>query len=234
MSKPSILIIEDDPAIRRGLSDAVQFGGYLSIEAADGLKGVPLALSSECSLVLLDVMLPGKDGFLILEELRELKPDLPVIMVTARGLSEDRIRGLKRGADDYVVKPFAIDELLARIEAVLRRSPTRTAPKGVVAVAGRLRDFDRCDAQLLDESKVPLSEKEVALLRYLVAHSDRVVTREELLSRVWGLDPRGIQTRTVDMHVARIRERLQDDLKDPKIILTVRARGYRIGELSSE
>jgi DNA-binding response OmpR family regulator len=89
-------------------------------------------------------------------------------------------------------------------------------------------------AQLLDESKVPLSEKEVALLRYLVAHSDRVVTREELLSRVWGLDPRGIQTRTVDMHVARIRERLQDDLKDPKVILTVRARGYRIGELSCE
>jgi DNA-binding response OmpR family regulator len=230
MAKPQILLIEDDAAIRHGLRDALQLAGYDVLMAADGDKGVSVACSTDCSLVLLDVMLPGKDGFAVLEELRELKPDLPVIMVTARGLSEDRIRGLKRGADDYVVKPFSIDELLARLEAVLRRSPTRATPKGRVAVAGRCIDFDRSEAELPDGTHVLLSEKEVALLRYLWAHRERVVTREELLSRVWGLDPRGLQTRTVDMHVARIRERLRDDQQQPAVILTVRARGYRLGE----
>lgn len=229
MSKPRILLIEDDGAIRRGMADALRFGGYEPVEAADGEKG--LVAAAHCDLVLLDVMLPGRDGFSILGELRCVRPELPVIMVTARGMAEDRIGGLKLGADDYVVKPFSLDELLARVQAVLRRSPGRAPRLGEVSVAGRLIDFDRSEVRFPDGTSCGLSEKESAVLRYLVAHRDRVVSRDEILQRVWGIDPRGLQTRTVDMHVARIRDRLGDDQDDPKVIITVRARGYRIGDV---
>ena len=216
-----------DPAIRRGLVDALSFAGYAVREAPDGDTGLRSSMG-EVDLVLLDVMLPGKDGFEVLSELRDVRPTLPVIMLTARGTEEDRVRGLKAGADDYVVKPFSAKELLARVEAVLRRSPERPQDLGSMDLNGRTLDFDRREVRFQGGERAELSEKEAELLHYLASHPGRVVGRDELLARVWGLDPRGIQTRTVDMHVVRLRERLKDDATDPKIIVTVRGKGYML------
>lgn len=225
----TVLVVEDDPAVRRGVADALRFAGYEVREAADGGAGLDLAALPDLTLVLLDVVLPRRDGFGILEEIRRVRPALPVIMLTARGSEEDRVRGLKTGADDYVVKPFSAKELLARVEAVLRRSPERPRRLGTLAIAGRTVDFERRSVGFEDGSSVEISEKEAALLHYLAAHPGRVVSRDELLQRVWGLDPRGIQTRTVDMHMVRLRERLRDDPQAPRVVVTVRGRGYALG-----
>ncbi|MAG56750.1 MAG: DNA-binding response regulator [Planctomycetes bacterium] len=226
----NILVVEDDPAIRRGLVDALSFSGYSVQEAADGGQGLRTALAAEIDLLLLDVMLPERDGFSVLEEVRDAKPGLPVIMLTARGTEEDRIRGLRGGADDYVVKPFSAKELLARVEAVLRRSPERPKTLGTVELNGRTLDFERREVRFKDGGRTEFSEKESELLHYLAANPGRAISRDELLSRVWGLDPRGIQTRTVDMHVVRLRERLRDDPQNPKVIVTVRAKGYMLAQ----
>jgi two-component system, OmpR family, alkaline phosphatase synthesis response regulator PhoP len=226
---PTVLVVEDDPAIRRGVCDALRFSGYQVVEAADGDTGLDLALRGGYELVLLDVLMPRRDGFSVLEEVRKVHPSLPVIMLTARGAEEDRVRGLRRGADDYVVKPFSMSELVARADAVLRRSAER--PKGIkeVAIAGRRIDFDRREAYLADGTRVALTEKEAALVAYLANHRERAISRDELLRCVWGLDPRGVQTRTVDMAVTRLRERLGDDPADPRVIVTVRSKGYMLG-----
>ena len=173
-------------------------------------------------------MLPGMDGFWVLERLRRSQPTLPVIMVTARGAEEDRVRGLTDGADDYVVKPFSAKELLARVEAVLRRSPQRTQDVGTLRVDSRTIDLERREVCWPDDTTRQLTEREVAILRYLAVSRDRAVDRKELLHHVWGLNPKGIQTRTVDMHIARLREKLGDDPAEPRIILTVRGKGYML------
>lgn len=223
-----VLVVEDDRAIRRGLVDALRFAGYEVLEAADGPSGLAAAIAADVDLTLLDVLMPGKDGFEVLSELRRAKPALPVIMLTARGSEEDRIRGLAGGADDYVVKPFSARELLARVEAVLRRSPERRRSLGGIVVLGRTIDFDRREVRFADGTRTELSDKEAELLRFLAAHPERAVTRDELLRSVWGLDPRGITTRTVDMHVARLRARLRDEGDEPSVVLTVRSRGYML------
>ena len=231
MPMANVLVIEDDEAIRRGIVDALTISGYEALEAGDGEAGAARALDGCADLVLLDVLLPRLDGFEVLRRIRQARPALPVIMLTARGTEEDRVRGLRGGADDYIVKPFGASELLARVEAVLRRSPGRPSGCTSITVAGRRIDFDRREATLPGGATAPLSQKEADLLAYLAAHADRAVTREELLANVWGIDPRGVQTRTVDMHVARLRESLADDPADPAIILTVRAKGYMLGPL---
>lgn len=227
MANPSILIVEDDPAIRRGLVDALGFAGYRVIEAADGDEGLAAALESDVDLVMLDVMLPGKTGFEILSELKGAKPTLPIIMVTARGAEDDRVRGLIDGADDYVVKPFSARELLARVEAVLRRSPER--PDDVKGMAYGELDIclERREVRCGEEVR-QLSEREAGILRYLAANRGRAVDRDELLHRVWGLNPRGIQTRTVDMHIVRLREKLACAANS--MIVTVRAKGYMLSD----
>ncbi len=228
MPRSVVLVVEDDAAIRRGIVDTLRYAGFDPLECDNGRAAVELALESEIDLVLLDIMLPELDGFSVLERLRRTHPTLPVIMVTARGAEKDRVRGLTDGADDYVVKPFSAKELLARVEAVLRRSPQRTQDVSRLRVDSRTIDLERREVRWPDGATRQLTEREVAILRYLAVSRDRAVDRKELLHHVWGLNPKGIQTRTVDMHIARLREKLGDDPAEPRIILTVRGKGYML------
>jgi DNA-binding response OmpR family regulator len=228
--RTTVLVIEDDASIRRGLVDALSFAGFSVLQCGDGAKAVPAALENDIDLVLLDVMLPGRDGFSILGELRKAKPTLPVIMVTARGAEGDRVRGLTDGADDYVVKPFSAKELLARVDAVLRRSPERPSDVHALRAGSASVNLDRREVTTAAGEMLTLSEREAEILRYLAAHSERAVDRDELLQRVWGLDPRNIETRTVDMHIARLREKLGD--ADGSVIRTVRGKGYMLAQTS--
>ncbi len=223
-----ILVVEDDAAIRRGLCDCLRFAGYQPTEAPDGRAGLDAALAVQPDLVLLDILMPRMDGFSVLREVRKASPTLPVIMLTAKGEEADRVRGLKEGADDYVVKPFSASELLARVEAVLRRSAERPRPVSRVSIAGRSIDLERREVTRVDTTRELLSDKECGVLQYLAHHRGRAIARDELLRNVWGLDPRGMHTRTVDMAVARLREVLQDDAEDPKVIVTVRGKGYML------
>lgn len=221
-----ILTIEDDAPIRRGIVDALQFQGYQTLEAADGHRGIELAKSAEYDLLLLDLALPQVPGLEILRQVREVLPTRPVIVLTAKGSETDRVAGLKLGADDYIVKPFSILELLARIEAVLRRSPGRPAAVESIAFAGGWIDFARREIRLEDQT-VELSEKEAELLQYLARHADRAISRDEILANVWRLTPRGLTTRTIDMHIARLREKLRDNDRPPQVLQTVRGQGYK-------
>jgi two-component system alkaline phosphatase synthesis response regulator PhoP len=223
-----VLVVEDDAAIRTGVRDALKFNGFEVEEAGDGDTGMKLALSVDCDLVLLDLVLPGPDGLAILKRVRQLRPSLPIIMLTARGEEQDRVAGLKSGADDYVVKPFGVAELMARVEAVLRRTPSRPSEATNVKLAGAHVDFSNGEVAFPDGEKNSLSDKEGELLRYLLGSVGRAVSRDELLLRVWGLDPQGLATRTVDMHVARLREKLRDDPTAPKYVVTVRGKGYML------
>jgi DNA-binding response OmpR family regulator len=223
-----ILTIEDDAAIRRGIVDALTFAGYDVIEAADGVGGLRAATSREFDLLLLDMVLPGKSGLDILREVRNVRPTMPVIILSARGEERDRVTGLKLGADDYVVKPFSVDELMARVEAVLRRSPARPMDVSEWRFAGGCVDFARCEVRFEDGQREELSDRERALLRYFACHAGRAIGRDELLANVWQIDARGVTTRTIDMHVARLREKLRDTDGEPRVLLTVRGKGYML------
>jgi len=224
VGRTTVFVVEDDPSIRRGLVDTLAAGGYATIESGHGTDALKTALSAEYSLMLLDIMLPGLDGFSVLEELRKSRPAVPVIMLTARGDEQDRVRGLKTGADDYVVKPFSALELLARVEAVLRRSAERATTVGMLELDGRSVDLELRRIRFSDGTSRDISEKEAELLQYLATSRERPVARAELLQHVWGLDPRGVETRTIDMHIARLREKLGD----ADLIRTVRGKGYQL------
>ncbi len=230
MQKRTVLVIEDDAAIRQGIVDALDYAGYTAIEAPDGHKGLALAADAECDLVLLDLVLPGPDGLQILKSIRAGRPTLPVIILTARGELGDRVKGLRLGADDYVVKPFSVKELLARVDAVLRRSPERPQEIVKIPIPGGVADLARREVRLKGGGREELTDREVSLLRYLAGNPGRAISREEILTRVWRLDPRGLDTRTIDMHIVRLREKLRDDPDEPTIILTVRGVGYMFGD----
>ena len=226
--QPSVLVIEDDPAIREGLVDALGFDGYRVLQAETAPSGTESALRSHCDIVLLDLMLPGGDGFTVLSEIRRLKPKLPVIILTARGREADRVRGLRLGADDYVVKPFSVRELLARVEAVLRRAGAvaeEATSFAELPIPGGLADLARRELRFEDGSRSELSDREAALLAYLAQHAQRAIGRDEILREVWRVNPDHLHTRAIDMHVARLREKL----RDPNVILTVRGKGYMFG-----
>ena len=222
MARKRILVIEDDDAIRRGVIDALGGARFDTLDAADGRRGLELALTAEWDLLLLDLVLPELDGFEILTELRVARPSAPVIILTARGEEDDRVRGLKLGADDYVVKPFGVRELLARVEAVLRRTPERPTDLQSIELPNACIDLERGEVRYRDGRRCELSEREMALLAYLARRPGRVISRDELLTRVWRTDPHGIETRTVDMHIARLREKLGNAR-----IVTIRGKGYQ-------
>jgi DNA-binding response OmpR family regulator len=223
---PRILVIEDDAAIRGGVLDALRTAHFRTAEAASGKTGLQAALTTEWDLLLLDLVLPDVDGLDILREVRQARSASPVIIMTARGEEEDRVRGLKLGADDYVVKPFGVRELLARIEAVLRRTPERPRDLREVRFPLGVADLDRAMLRFDDGESCDLSEREIEILAYLARNPGRTVSRGELLSRVWRVNPDGIETRTIDMHIARLRDKLRDGGQRPRVIVTVRGRGY--------
>jgi DNA-binding response OmpR family regulator len=228
MTRQQILTIEDDAAIRRGIVDALRFAGYEVIEAARGRQGLEMALSRQYDLLLLDLILPECDGLEILRQVREVRPTMPVIVLTARGDETDRVQGLRHGADDYVVKPFSVKELLARVEAVLRRSAERPGDVVQVQIPQGTIDLARREVRLRGGRRAELSEREAELVRYLAANAGRAISRDELLANVWRISPQGLSTRTIDMHIARLREKLGDDPAQPAVILTVRGQGYML------
>lgn len=230
MTDTLVLVIEDDDAIRQGLTDALAFEGFTTREASRGPQGLELARTLACDLVLLDLVLPGKGGLEILRELRQSRPTLPVIILTAKGDEADRVAGLQLGADDYVVKPFSIKELLARVKAVLRRSPGRPSDVAKYAFAGGEVDLERREIRYKDGSRGELSEREGELLRYLICNPGRAIGRDEIMAQVWRIGAGKVETRTIDMHVARLREKLRDDAEEPKLVLTVRGKGYMMAE----
>lgn len=232
MPKARIVVVEDEPAIRRGVSDALRLSGYEVAEAPDGVAGLREAAAAGVDLVLLDIMLPKRDGLDVLSELRRTNPARPVILLTARGSEDDRVRGLKMGADDYVVKPFSARELIARVEAILRRTLRPTVEVRLVAMGSATIDLHRREIRCGDGSRVELSETEALLLKYLVSNRERAVSREELLSRVWGIGTAGLETRAVDMHIVRLRAKLKhpgSSDEQAEAIVTVRAHGYMAG-----
>jgi two-component system, OmpR family, alkaline phosphatase synthesis response regulator PhoP len=221
-----ILLVEDDPGLALTLSDLLAGEGYAVETASDGPGGLSRALNEQFDLILLDVMLPGKSGFDVCRELRQQGKDVAVMMLTAKGQLVDRVVGLKLGADDYVTKPFEPPELLARVEALLRRIKKEKLAPVIRYRFGNVEvNFENGEV-LKDGAPVGLAGKELELLRYLVDHRGKVVSRDELLELVWEYQP-GVSSRTIDVHVAWLRQKLEDNPQLPKHIHTVRGVGYR-------
>lgn len=221
-----ILIIEDEEDLRMILSDRLKGEGYLPECAADGAEGLQKAVSDAYDLIILDVMLPRKNGFDVCRDIRKAGQTVPIIMLTARGQLVDKVLGLKIGADDYLTKPFELLELLARIEALLRRGAARTAePTGVQQFGPIQVDF-RGTTVFRQGEVVPLSAREFHLLRYFVQNRGTTLSREVLLKDVWGYNEDTF-TRTVDVHVGSLRQKLESDPKQPTMIVTVPGLGYK-------
>ena len=223
-----ILLIEDDPGITMALMDLLNAENYRVETAADGLTGLARACEGNFNAIILDVMLPGKNGFDVCRDLRQRSITTPILMLTARGQVIDKVLGLKLGADDYLCKPFEPLELLARLEALLRRSrttaseaePLDTFSFGSVTISFRSTEVFR------NGKPVELSAREFQLLRYFIAQRGATLSREELLREVWGYET-GMLTRTVDVHVGLLRQKLEDDAKEPQHFLTMRGHGYK-------
>jgi DNA-binding response OmpR family regulator len=222
MARPRILVIEDDPAIREGLADALELEGFVVLQAADGRSGMELALEEEYDLLLLDLVLPFRDGLEILEAVRAGRPTVPVIALTARGEEADRVRGLRLGADDYVVKPFSLKELAARAKVALRRNSGAAEPPQGYRDENWEIEFDAYVVRYKGQ-EIRLTHKEFELFRYLVERASRVLTRERLLERVWGWES-DIDARSIDAHIRRLRLKLGEARHH---VETVVGLGYR-------
>jgi two-component system alkaline phosphatase synthesis response regulator PhoP len=221
-----ILLVEDEPGLVLTLSDLLTVEGYEVETAMDGPTGLARAAGESFDLIVLDVMLPGKNGLEVCRELRHQGKDTPVLMLTAKTQLVDRVVGFKIGADDYVTKPFEAPELLARIEALLRRSKReKVAPVGRFEFGDIEVNFENGHV-LKSGAPISLAGKELELLRYLIDHRGTVVSRDELLEGVWEYQP-GVSSRTIDVHVAWLRQKLEDNAQTPKHIHTVRGVGYR-------
>ena len=224
--KARILVVEDDPALIRGLLDYLAFNGYDPTGVEDGAAALDRALTESFDLILLDVMLPGLDGFSICRRVRREKPAQPIIMLTAKGAEEDVVTGFKAGADDYVSKPFSLRELMVRVEAVLRRSGKNI---GVERVEFGPVAFD---ASVLRAEKgqagIELTRREMDIVLYMSRSGGRIVTKRELLANVWNYTDPDVETRTVDIHMLKLRKKIADLAPDLPFIQTVRGEGYRL------
>jgi len=227
-----VLIIEDEPNIRELVLYNLSQNGYQGLEAEDGLQGLSMARSEKPGLILLDIMLPGKNGYDICKELRAEGNKIPIIMLTAKNEEIDKVLGLEFGADDYISKPFGIRELMARIKAVLRRYESNpevaegTGSGNCITAGELLIDINRHEVRLSGKD-LDLTMKEFDLLRTLAENRGRVMTRDQLLDKVWGFEYIG-ETRTVDVHVRYLRKKLGDEDNDGKYIQTIRGMGYKM------
>jgi two-component system alkaline phosphatase synthesis response regulator PhoP len=228
---PRILVVEDDPHLAAGVIENLRAEGYEVSTAADGEQALGWLRAGSCALIVLDVMLPGIDGFAVCRTLREQGNNTPVLFLTARGDPADRVRGLESGGDDYLAKPFHLQELLLRVRAIIRRrdwyhSVSDTAATAVLAFGGNEVDFRAFRARSWNGESQELTEKEAMILKVLAGHGGEIVSREDLLEKVWGYDVFP-STRTVDNFILRLRKRFERDPADPKHFLTVWGVGYR-------
>lgn len=238
--KERILVVDDEASIRRILETRLSMIGYEVVTAADGEEAIEIFHQTDPDLVVLDVMMPKLDGYGVCQELRK-ESDIPIIMLTALGDVADRITGLELGADDYVVKPFSPKELEARIRSVLRRVDKEEVPgipsSGVIQITSIRIDTNKRQVYKGDE-RIRLTGMEFSLLELLVSRSGEPFSRSEILQEVWGYTPeRHVDTRVVDVHISRLRAKLEDDPSNPELILTARGTGYlfqRIHELGDE
>jgi len=223
-----ILIVEDDPAVALGLEDALGFEGFDTHHAETGKAALAALQAAPADCILLDVMLPDMNGYQVCKEARRLNADVPILMLTARAQEVDKIRGLDAGADDYVTKPFALGELVARIRALLRRRDRATRPP--TAAPFRVGEYvidPQAQTLTRGREEEPLSYQEVELLKYLYAHAGEPVSREDLLENVWGVTPTS-SSRTVDNFIVKLRKKLEERPDKPRHILTAYGVGYKL------
>jgi two-component system alkaline phosphatase synthesis response regulator PhoP len=224
--KSTILIVEDEPKIRSALCDFLEFKGFDVFVATDGIEAQRQVSEHRADLILLDLMLPEISGEQLCRQWREEGLQTPIIMVTAKGQEKEKIAGLNLGADDYITKPFSLEELLARIEAVLRR----TDPARGVGTVFRFADLD-ADISALKvrrgQKDIEISKREAQIIQFFAANPNRVVSREELYEKIWDDTMTDLGTRTIDMHIAKLRAKIERDLTEPQIIKTVRGAGYK-------
>ncbi|MBN2010209.1 response regulator transcription factor [candidate division KSB1 bacterium] len=223
-----ILIIEDEIDMAMGLKDNFEFEGHEVTIANDGETGLKLARDGSLHLIILDIMLPQKSGFDVCKELRNEGISTPIIMVSARGQEIDKVLGLEIGADDYITKPFGVRELLARVNAVLRRMPYKENQALLVETIGKLTvDFQQLLAASDDGSSIDLSHKEFELLQYLLLHKGEIISRDALLDEVWGYE-HFPTSRTVDNFIVKLRKKIEIDPSKPRHIITVHGTGYKL------
>jgi len=233
--KKRILVVEDEPSLSMAIRDELEFEGFEASVVEDGIAGLDRILAEAPDLVILDLMLPGKSGFEICREVRGRGMDTPIIMLTARAQEVDRVRGLELGADDYVIKPFSLAELVARIRAVLRRAQGAGRTEGAPEIlqAGELRLDIRKQEAFVGRRQIELTHKEFQLLEFLLRHPGEVISRDEFLSRLWG-EEIYVTPRNVDTHMASLRKKIEDDAERPRYILSVRGAGYKLNEDPTE
>lgn len=228
MKKPkaSILVVEDDPAILNGLLDVLVFNGYEATGLEDGGQGLEASLEENYDLIILDVMLPTLDGFSICRTVRKKRPGQGIIILTAKGSEDDVVTGFKAGADDYVSKPFSLRELMVRVEAILRRTGKNLGNEQV-----RFKDIFFDGKTLIasyQDRTVELTRREMDIIVYLHRHLERIVSKKELLTEVWQYADADIETRTVDIHILKLRKKIKTLIEDTPFILTIRGEGYRL------
>ena len=226
-----VLVVEDDPHLAAGVMENLRVEGYEVSSAGDGGQALAWLALHTCTLIVLDVMLPGVDGFTVCRTLREQGNSTPVLFLTARGDPADRVRGLEAGGDDYLAKPFHLQEFLLRVRAIVRRwewyrSASATAATAVLRFGGNEVDFRAFRARAWNGASQELTEKEAMILKVLAEHTGQIVSREDLLERVWGYDVFP-STRTVDNFILRLRKRFEKDPANPRHFLTVWGVGYR-------
>jgi two-component system alkaline phosphatase synthesis response regulator PhoP len=222
---PKVLIVEDDESMGTALRDGFSYEGYEVAFATDGAAGLQMAKEGSPDLVILDVMLPKISGFDVCKEIRAAGSAVPIIMLTARGQEIDKVLGLKLGADDYVTKPFGFMELMARVEALLRRVSGQSGRPEAFAFGDVNADFRKGEVRRKGKL-VEMSARELKLLQYMIEHRGEVIPRDRLLDEVWGYDEAPM-TRTVDMHVAKLRKKIEAKPHDPQFLLTIHGLGYK-------